>query len=116
MVVMITLQYGFNTAGSLSFSDWVLERLQNKQNVPLFHDQFRSPTHVTDTALGLELAALRGKTGEIYHLTGPETVSSYVFGQKLAAIYGLPEALLKPCSMEDTPGSAPRTEKRIAVR
>lgn len=107
-VARITLQYGLNTTGGLSFSDWILERLRNKKNVPLYRDQFRSPAYVADTARGLTLMALKGGAGEIYHLTGPESISRYGFGIKLADIFGLPSALLQPCSMDETRGTAPR--------
>ena len=108
MVIRLTLQYGINTEKGSSFSDWILERLRNKQQIPLFTDQFRTPTYVADTARGLELAALQGNPGELYHLTGPERISRYGFAQKLAATFGLPEQMLLPCSMDDNPGRAPR--------
>jgi len=61
-----------------------------------------------DTARGLELAALHGKPGDIYHLSGPERIDRYGFAQKLASIFNLPERLLKPCSMDAVPACAPR--------
>jgi dTDP-4-dehydrorhamnose reductase len=108
IVIRITLQYGIKAQNGPSFSDWILQRLSNKQQIPLFIDQFRTPCYIEDTARGLELAALHADPGELYHLTGPEKINRYAFAQKLAATYGFPEHLLKPCSMNDDPGCAPR--------
>ena len=108
IVIRITLQYGFNIGNGSTFSDWILERLKKGRDAPLFTDQFRTPSYIEDTARGLELAALHGKAGELYHLTGPEKISRYDFGKKLAATFRLPEHLLKPCSMDENPGFALR--------
>ncbi len=108
IVVRITLQYGLSRGRGSSFSDWIIQKLSQGQEAPLFTDQFRSPAYSIDTSCGLELAALHGKPGEIYHLSGPERIDRHGFAQKLAAIFNLPECLLKPCSMADIPTSALR--------
>ncbi|MCX5901281.1 MAG: SDR family oxidoreductase [Proteobacteria bacterium] len=108
LVVRITLQYGFSRGRGSSFSDWLIQKLSQGLEAPLFTDQFRSPTCVMDTARGLELSALHGSPGELYHLAGPERIDRYGFAQKLASVFNLPEHLLKPCSMEDVHTVAPR--------
>lgn len=108
IVIRLTLQYGINFGYGASFSDWLLSQLRNKQPCPLFIDQYRTPTYVQDTARGLELGALHGTAGELYHLTGPEKVSRYAFAQKLAATFKLPERLLNPGMMDAAPCGAPR--------
>ena len=108
MVVRITLQYGLSSGTGSSFSDWLIHSLSRGQEVPLFTDQFRTPTYVSDTARGLELAALHGRPGDIYHLTGPERIDRYGFARKLVSVFNLPEHLLKPCSMDAVAAGAER--------
>jgi dTDP-4-dehydrorhamnose reductase len=108
IVVRITLQYGLSRGMGSSFSDWLIQKLTQGQEAPLFTDQFRSPACVMDTARGLELAALHGRPGELYHLAGPERIDRYGFAQKLASVFNLPEHLLRPCSMDDIPTGALR--------
>ena len=86
IVVRITLQYGLSNGCGSSFSDLLIHKLSQGQEVSLFTDQIRTPTCVIDTARGLELAALHGKPGEIYHLAGPERIDRYGFAAK-AGLY-----------------------------
>ena len=108
LVVRITLQYGLSRGMGASCADGLIHRLSHGQESLLFTDQFRTPTYVMDTARGLELAALHGRPGELYHLAGPERIDRYGFAQKLASIFNLPEHLLRPCSMDDIPTRALR--------
>jgi len=101
IVVRISLQYGLSTGWGNSFTDVLIRRLSEGQETSLFTDQIRTPAYVADTACGLELAALNGNPGEIYHLAGPESISRYGFAVKLASIFNLPEDLLKPCRMDE---------------
>ncbi len=108
MVVRITLQYGLSKGFGTSFCELLIRKLSQGQEVSLFTDQIRTPIYVADTACGLELAALHGRPGEIYHLAGPESISRYGFAARLASVFNLPVNLLKPCSMDAVTTSAPR--------
>jgi dTDP-4-dehydrorhamnose reductase len=108
IVVRITLQYGLSRGFGASFCELLISKLSQGQEVSLFTDQIRTPAYVIDTACGLELAALYGSPGEIYHLAGPESISRYGFAAKLASIFNLPENLLKPCKMDDMAAVARR--------
>ena len=108
LVVRITLQYGRGNGVHSSFSDWLMTNLQSGKKVRLFTDQFRTMTSVLDTARGLEIAALCGTAGEIYHLTSPERVSRYEFGRLFASVFNFPQSLLKQSLMEEVPAAARR--------
>jgi dTDP-4-dehydrorhamnose reductase len=108
IVVRITLQYGRGNGVHSSFSDWLMSNLQSGKQVSLFTDQFRTMTWVLDTAQGLEIAALYGTAGEIYHLTSSERVSRYEFGRLFASVFNLPQSLLKKSLMEEVPTAARR--------
>jgi dTDP-4-dehydrorhamnose reductase len=108
IVVRITLQYGWGTKVSSSFSDWLIKKLKSGEKAPLFTDQYRSPTLVIDTAIGLELAAVKGDPNTVYHLAASDRMDRYAFGVALASVFKFPEDLLKPSLMRDMPGSAPR--------
>ena len=108
LVVRITLQYGRGNGVHPSFSDRLMANLQSGKHVSLFADQFRTMTSVLDTARGLEIAALCGTAGEIYHLTSPERVSRYEFGRMFASVFNFPQNLLKQSLMEEVPAAARR--------
>lgn len=108
LVVRITLQYGRGNGVHSSSSDWLMSNLQSGKQVSLFTDQFRTMTWVLDTAQGLEIAALYGTAGEIYHLTGPERISRYEFGRLFASAFNFPHSLLQQSLMEEIPTAASR--------
>ncbi len=108
LVVRITLQYGWGNGENVSFSDWLMASLTAGKQVSLFADQYRTLTYVMDTARGLELAALQGSAGNLYHLTGPERIDRYEFGSIFASIFNFPLDLLKKSLMQDVPARAPR--------
>ena len=107
-VVRITLQYGWGNAVSSSFSDWLIKNLKDGKQAPLFTDQYRTPTYVIDTVKGLEIAALIGEPGSVYHLASPERIDRYSFGLVLASVFKLSDVLLKKSLMSDVNAHAPR--------
>jgi dTDP-4-dehydrorhamnose reductase len=108
IIIRITLQYGYAYGAAGSFSDWLLKNIRAGRPSPLFTDQYRTPAYVFDTARGLELAALSTEKRSVYHLSGPERIDRYTFGQRLAAIFNLPEHLLVKTLMRATQSAAPR--------
>jgi dTDP-4-dehydrorhamnose reductase len=108
LIVRITLQYGWGNSRHASFSDWLMKNIREGNPVSLFTDQYRTMTYVMDTAQGLELAALKGATREIYHLTGPERISRYDFGCKCASVFNFSPGLLIKSLMSDVPAAAAR--------
>jgi len=107
-IVRITLQYGRGRGTARSFSDWLLHNLSAGSKVPLFYDQYRTPTYVKDTVRGIEIIALNGKPGDLYHLAGPDRIDRHSFGRMFAAVFSFPESLLKRTAMADVPSAAAR--------
>jgi dTDP-4-dehydrorhamnose reductase len=108
IIVRITLQYGWGNGISSSFSGQMVNNLESGKESHLFTDQYRSPTNVLDTSRGLEIAALNGNPGDIYHLSGPDRIDRYSFGLALASIFNLPANLLKKSKMNKAKTIAPR--------
>jgi len=108
VVVRITLQYGWGNGKSKSFAEWLIDKARRTQEVPLFTDQFRTPTYVADTVAGLELAALHAEPGSLYHLAGPDRVDRYTFGMAAATAFGLDVRLLKRACIPDVAAAARR--------
>ena len=77
VIVRITLQYGWGNRVSVSFSDWIIEKLRVGKQANLFTDQYRTPTYIIDTINGLEIAALHAKPNTLYHLAAPEKTGRY---------------------------------------
>lgn len=77
-----------------SFVQPMLEALRNGDELTEFADVYSSPGNVRAVIQGLMLVLERG-TG-IYHLCGIDRVSRFELAQKLAEVFDLPPAKVKP--------------------
>lgn len=107
VIARSALLYGRPVTGGTSFSSWIEQRLREKQIVPLYNDQYRSPLLAANGAEALLELAGNEFTG-ILHLGGCERIDRYSFGLKLAQILGYDSTLLRECSMKDSHSAAPR--------
>jgi dTDP-4-dehydrorhamnose reductase len=85
-IVRTSLIYGFDPPDPRTV--WVLESLRKGMPITLFGDELRCPVWVEQLADALlELAA--GEQSDIWHLAGPQPLSRYEFGVRLARAFGL---------------------------
>jgi dTDP-4-dehydrorhamnose reductase len=86
-VVRLSLLYGRSPANALGTTAWMEQGFQEKREVTLFYDEFRTPIHVRDAAAFLLKVACDGLTG-VWHCGGPERLSRVEFGSRIAAALG----------------------------
>lgn len=106
VVCRLPLLYGPSSPVAECFLQGFLRTLEAHQPLPLFTDEFRTPAYVDDVAAGL-LLALETVTG-LLHLGGPERLSRYEFGLRMAAIFGLDRDLILPSQQADVAMPAAR--------
>ncbi|MCJ7813419.1 SDR family oxidoreductase [bacterium] len=107
VIARSALDYGRPVMKGNSFSEKILNRIQNGETVTLFKDQFRTPIWVENLSRALlELAELTF-IGTI-HLGGRDRVDRYTFGLKLAELKNLSKTLIVPARMKDVQTGAPR--------
>lgn len=108
VILRLALMYGWGTSSRLNFVDWLVQRLQTGQEVPLFVDQYRTPLYVVQAseAIGrlIEAPGVRGT----FNLGGGERINRYAFGLRFCEAFDLSKALLKPIEMGSTAGRAAR--------
>lgn len=73
----------------------------------LFSDQYRTPVDADSVADAVRLALERRARG-IFHLGGPERVSRYELGLRVAAALGLSPRGIEAVAWADQPAAAPR--------
>ncbi|WP_081972767.1 SDR family oxidoreductase [Leptolyngbya sp. KIOST-1] len=105
-VCRLPLLYGPPSPTAECFLQGFVRTLRAGQPLHLFTDEFRTPAYVEDVAAGL-LLALEKATG-LLHLGGPERLSRYDFGLRMAAVFGLETALIVPGKQADVVMPAPR--------
>jgi dTDP-4-dehydrorhamnose reductase len=106
-ICRLPLLYGLASPNGQGFLPSFLAKLKAGQPLPLFTDEWRTPVTVADAATGIRLALARGVRG-ILHLGGPERISRYDFGLKMAEAFRLSAATIQPCLRADVSLPAPR--------
>lgn len=85
VTVRTSLMYGFDPPDR--GTRLALELADGKAQGQLFTDEYRSPVYVEDLALALLELAQTSYKG-VLHLAGPDSLSRYQLGAKLARAYG----------------------------
>jgi len=105
-ICRLPLLYGPPGSYSHCFVQDFLAQIEKGQPLPLFKDEYRTPAYVDDVAAGLLLAL--GHPGTLLHLGGPEHLSRYEFGVKMAKVFGFDAHLIQSCRQADVTMAAPR--------
>lgn len=105
-IVRIPINYGW-TRDNSTFVEWILKQVARRQKVPLFSDQYRSPVYLSNLADAI-LEIMELKPSEIFHLGGPDRVTRYELGLKVAELFEFPEELLLPVRMSEVEFSGSR--------
>jgi len=92
-IVRTSLIYGFYPPDPRTL--WVLDSLRRGVPLTLFTDEVRCPVWVEQLATAL-LELARGDQSGIWHLAGPQPISRYDFGERLARTYGLDPSGITP--------------------
>jgi len=101
LVARTSVIYGARPAsGKVNFALWVLERLENGEEVNALVDQHVSPTLNTNLAEMLLEACERRLVGT-YHMAGATRVSRYEFALELAKTFNYDESTVKKAYMKD---------------
>jgi dTDP-4-dehydrorhamnose reductase len=88
--LMVGRGYGPRGTGT----ETILWALRAGRSVRLYEDEFRTPLDAESAATPLA-ALLRGKAAGIFHLGGPERISRFELGRRVAEAFDLPAALLE---------------------
>ena len=81
--------------------------LRAGRSVRLFSDQYRTPVDADSVAEAIARVLQRRGRGS-YHLGGPERLSRYELGLRVAQVLGLPNAGLEAVAYRDRPTEGPR--------
>jgi dTDP-4-dehydrorhamnose reductase len=100
IVLRVALLYGWGNVFTNSFSDWLHTELRARRKVKVFTDQFRTPIYAVDVAGVIDELIQKGIKNELFNLGGPDRVSRYEFAIKFVKVFGYPDELLVPVSMD----------------
>ncbi len=99
--------YGWNKREKFSLAEWMLDKLENNQELTGFKDVFYTPILVNDLAEYLfRIIDLRYEG--ILHIGQRESCSKLDFAYMVADVFNLDANLIKPISIDDLNLEAPR--------
>lgn len=78
-----------------NFVSYVQSALKYGEKLELATDMYFSPVYMDDAVKAIALLATKGMNG-IYHVAGPDRISHYDLGVKIAEKFGLDKSLLIP--------------------
>jgi dTDP-4-dehydrorhamnose reductase len=78
-----------------NIAGYVCQQLQLGEKVELARDMFYSPIYIEDAVNAIRTLTMNSMIG-FYHVAGPERISHYDFGRRIAAAFGLSEDLIVP--------------------
>lgn len=108
LAIRFPLMYGFPDASRRpTFFESMIGDLRAQKPVRLFTDEFRTPLWLDDAAracIALADSELRG----VVHVGGPERLSRFEMGERVAAAIDAPVSLLEPVSRRDFTSPEPR--------
>lgn len=107
LVVRISLLYGPALSGRPTFFDDTVTALRTGKPITLFTDEWRTPLDFVTAADALLALCASAATG-LLHLGGPERLSRWEMGERLARFLNLDPAPLRPTRRQDAPASEPR--------
>ena len=106
-VVRVSLMFGPPINGRPNFFQAQVQSLENRSPMTLFVDEWRTPLSFYAAARGLVAVAESDYCG-LLHLGGPQRMSRYEMGLRLAAALGRDASVLRQARQADVPAPEPR--------
>jgi len=106
LIVRLPLMFGDPGPVASNFYQYMLGHLTEGTKLELFKDEYRSMLSGTEAVRGL--LAFLGRHSGIVHLGGPDSISRYEFGLKLADVFGGRRDKFIPVSSHSVPAPPAR--------
>lgn len=92
-IARVSVLYGWHE--NFNFVMWVINELENGNQINIVTDEFNSPTYADNAAEAILNIFSKGKEG-IYHIAGDERISRFEFAKNIARVFELDETLINP--------------------
>ena len=99
LILRTSVLYG-SCPWKTSFSKWVMNSIERKQEITVVDDHYNSPT-LTENMAEMTLEAAHRNFMGLYHASGSERISRYEFAKQIAKAFSLDEQLVKPIKLSE---------------
>jgi dTDP-4-dehydrorhamnose reductase len=94
-IIRTNVLFDYQQRTKASFIKWVVDSLQNGQEIYAVNDQWNNPTWTFDLAKIIELILLFDKR-DLYHYGGADYLNRYDFALMIAEVFNLDQRLILP--------------------
>lgn len=102
-IARTSLIYGWSINSSNCFTEIIIDRLNNENEIRLFVDEYRTPIYIKNLCEILLELANRHELQGIYHICGSQRLNRFEFGLKLSEIFSFSKELIIPISVNEFP-------------
>jgi dTDP-4-dehydrorhamnose reductase len=106
-IFRLALVCGRGSGSRLSSTEGIAQRLRRGEVVTLYDDEWRSPIDPESVASAIEALLLRPELSGVFNLGGPERLTRFELGERVAQLLDLDASLLRRGKREQHRG-APR--------
>lgn len=99
-IIVRTNFFCWSLSKKLSFSDFIISNLRNKNKIELFNDVYFTPI-ITSELFTIILKLIKKDLSGIYNICSNKRISKYQFGCLIAKIFKLQMKLIVPISIKD---------------
>lgn len=89
-----------NSIKTMNFALWILNKLNEKQNLSIVNDQFCTPTLADNLAENI-IEMIKKDMKGIFHASGLSCINRLDFSKKLAKLFRYSNNFITPCSSEE---------------
>ena len=109
-IIRTNVLFGATKHGRPDFVKWVVNSLENKNEIKIVTDQINNPTFIDDLSFVIKKICDTSKTG-LYHIGGSELLDRFSFTKKIAEYFNLDFGLVTPIITNELNQPAPRPLK-----
>ena len=110
LVIRTNVVYDYEPTTKASFLKWVVESLQNDQEINVVTDQYNNPTWTSSLAVVINRCIELDVTG-LVHWGDKDYLNRFDFAKKIADVFGLDKKLINPITSDDLNQLALRPKK-----
>ncbi len=115
-IIRTALMYGAGPGGIPgSFLRWTLDALRRGEPLRLFTNQYRTPLYAPDVARLIAILLAREAPPGIYHAAGPDRLSRFEIGHRVAEAFGFPAASIMAAEAERPAGLGPTDDCSLST-
>lgn len=105
-IVRLALVLGQGLGAKKNFVDWIIGKIDNNEEIPLFHDEIRTPAPAINVTKALWKIALENGNG-IFHISTDRNYNRIEIGKEIINYYQKGYSNIKETSLKDIPGKRP---------